>query len=148
MATVEAVHGEAPRRHAHLERLQQGVEPEVVDVAGSDRAGLELDEDASCLAADRCAEGEVDLALQRHPPAADLSGEPQLGGRAPRSARLHRRELVEEVEHEVVDVAAELRPLAGVEVGEVAARAGAVGFEPVEGGIDQLERRRTVRPVE
>ena len=61
-AAVEVVAGQQAGRHAEPERLDEGVEAQVVAVAGREAAGLEVDEHLAGPHALGPADGEVDLA--------------------------------------------------------------------------------------
>ena len=64
LAGVEVVAGDPAGRHAELDRLDQRVEPQVVEMAGAESARLQVDQHLAGSHAFGDADGEVDLARE------------------------------------------------------------------------------------
>ena len=139
---VEVVAGDTERRDAAADGLEERIEAQVVDVRGVAAARLEVDDQHPGLRAPGASEHQVGLGLDDDAPVAEVDPHRRLEARDP--AGRERGERVEEPHDPLVGLGPQLgarhrrrapEPLTGPPgVVEVV-------LEPLDGGVDQLERR-------
>src|SRR6266508_2531428 len=144
-AGVEVVGGDQAGRRAQPERLEDGIEPQVVEMAGGEASGLEIDDHLAGDEALGPLEGEVGPTHEHDVVAVQLDPPGALGDGPPR--RLQRRPGLEELGHLVVDHRPQLGPF---DLGQLLQPVGKRGLgqpQPGDGLVDQAQRLATATRV-
>ena len=142
---VQGERGQLARRDVPAQRLDEGVEAEVLAVAGHDPPRLEVDDHLAALPLDRAADDQVDAGAQ-HDRALERELRRGLGHRVPPA--VEGREALEELGDPLDRLPAQVGLAARTEPGDVVAELARLVGEPGERLVDEVGRGRFAAPVE
>ena len=144
-AAVEVVGGDHPGWHADPDRLDEGVEAEVLSMDRGLTPGLQVDQDLAGPIALGPAQRQVDLAGQGDPTVTQVGVEAAFGDRPP--LRAQRRPAVLELDQQLVDLRPQLGPV-DVRAAAEPVREPEIGLaEPADRLVHQIQRGGVVDEV-